>query len=241
MSDRYSRDGVGMRCLTLALTVVVSACGPEGGLGQNRLSTGWPQWQRIVVAEPPAAWRVEEASVTFDAWEASAVVTERSTTDVATTIRFDDGEGGVVDIRLAALPPGGPEPALAVGDDVRVSLIRQQGFEGIAQGLVVRDRDDGLLLLYDDGGYGSAFHADDARGGVGVRRALSGTGSGDDWVSHDVTFELDGETVICREGEAVILGASGLAVAVVISREWTGEPVTDVDLSPLAYLIFRVR
>lgn len=67
------------------------------------------------------------------------------------------------------------------GDAVRLVLIRREGFEGVAQGLTVYDRAGGLLLLYDDGGYGAA----------------------------------------------------------VVSREWTGPPMTDVDLSPLAYLVFR--
>jgi hypothetical protein len=36
------------------------------------------------------------------------------------------------------------------------------------------------------------------------------------------------------------LGETGLAISVIVSREWTGEMVIDADLSPLAYLISRI-
>lgn len=229
-----------MRLLVFALAVLLTACIPEGGRGQDRLSTGWPQWQRIEASQPPTAWQVEEASFAFDAWEASAVVAALATTGDVTTMRFEDGDGGVLDVRMAALPSGPFAPALAEGDAVRVSLIRREGFEGVAQGLVVRDGAGDLLLLYDDGGYGAAFYADGARADVGVSRSLRGTSSGDDWESPDVTFQLQGESVVCAEGESARLG-DVLAVTVVVSREWTGEPVTDADLSPVAYLIFRLR
>lgn len=202
---------------------------------------GWPDWQRIETSELPEAWRVEEASPAFDAWEASTVVADLFTTNGATMIRLGDRRGNAVDIRLAALPSGKLEPALAEGDAVRLVLTRRQGFGGVAQGLTVRDPDGPLRLLYDDGGYGTAYNDDGTRGGVGINRSLSGTGSGDAWASRNVTFRLAGDSVVCAEGETGLLGESGLAVHVVVSREWTGEPVTDVDLSPLAYLIFRTR
>ncbi len=169
------------------------------------------------------------------------MVTGLSTTNDATTVRFDDGDGGVLDIRLAAVPSGPLAPALTEGDTVRLTLIRRQGFEGVAQCLVVRDEDGRLRLLYDDGGYGPAFYEDGARDGVEIRRLLRGTGSGDDWESPDVTFRLEDESVVLSEGESARLGETGLAVALVVSREWTGEMVTDADLSPLAYVIFRTR
>lgn len=229
-------------CLqVLALAVLLTVCSPEEGRSQNRLAAGWPRWQRIEASPLPPAWQVEEASVAFDAWEASAVVAAVSTTDDATTIRFDDGDGGVLDIRLAALPSRLYTPALAEGDSVRISLIRRLGFEGVAQGLVVLDGSGQLLLLYDDGGYGAAFYNDGARAGLSVARSLRGTSSGDDWESADVTFQLQGESVVCAEGDSARLGESGLAVTVVVSREWTGQPVTDADPSPLAYLVFRLR
>lgn len=230
-----------MRLPALALAILLTACVTESCRGQDRLSAGWPEWQWIEASEPPADWQVEEASFAFDAWEATTVVIGLSTTSDATTIRFDDGHGRGLDVRLPALPSGPLAPALAEGDTVRVNLIRRQGFEGVAQGLAVRDGAGRLLLLYDDGGYGPAFYEDGAREGVGVQRSLRGTGSGNDWESPEVTFQLRDESVILAEGESARLGETGLAVSVVVSREWTGEMVTDADLSPMAYLIFRVR
>jgi hypothetical protein len=228
--------------LTLsAMVALAAACMPDAGGGQDRLSTGWPDWQRIEANEPPATWQIEEASFAFDAWEASVVVTELAASTDATTIQVDDGDGGVLDVRLARLPSGALEPSLEEGDAVRVQLIRRQGFEGVAQGLAVRDGEGRLLLLYDDGGYGPAFYEDGARGGVAVNRSLLGPSSGDEWESRDVTFELEGESLVLAEGESARLGDTGLAVSVVVSREWTGEPPTDIDLTPLAYLIFRAR
>lgn len=230
-----------IRLPSLALVVALTACVGEEGRSQDRLSAGWPQWQRIEASQPPTAWQVEEASFFFDAWEASAVVVELSTTGDATTIGLDDGAGGVLDVRIAALPSGSMAPVLAEGDVVHVSLIRRQGFEGIAQGLVLRSDDDQLLLLYDDGGYGAALSGEGVLGEVGVSRSLRGTRSGGDWESRDVTFEIGGASFNCAEGGSVRLGMTDLAVKVIVSREWTGEPVTDADLTPLAYLVVRTR
>lgn len=229
------------RPIVLALSVFLAACLPGGGQSQDRLSSDWPDWQRIMTSEPPAAWQVEEASFAFDAWEASVVLSELMTDSDATTVSFDGGDGSVLDVRLAAFPSGSPAPALSVGDRVQLQLIRRQGFEGVAQGLVVRGENGLLLLLYDDGGYGPAFYEDAGRGEIAVSRSMRGQGSGDEWEPRDVTFELEGESVVCAEGEVARLGDSGLAVSVVVSREWTGEPPTDIDLTPLAYLIYRVR
>jgi len=227
------------RALTLAL--LLAACTSAGGSGQDRLTADWPEWQRIESGEPPSAWQVEEASFAFDAWETEAVVAELSTTGAATTIRSDDGEGDVLAVRLAALPSERFAPRLAEGDSVRFSLIRRLGFEGIAQGLTVRDAAGQLLLLYDDGGYGLAYYDEGPRDDIGVSRSLRGAGAGDEWESAEVTFQFEGESVVSAEGESVRLGRSGFVVSVVVSREWTGEPVTDLDLSPLAYLVFRTR
>ena len=101
------------------------------------------------------------------------------------------------------------------------------------------DRAGRLLLLYDDGGYGPAYYDDDARAGLTVGRALLETGSRDGWASLEVTFELDGDSVVLAEGRSARLGNTGLVVTVVVSRQWIGPPMTDVDLSPLAYLVFR--
>lgn len=226
---------------SVALALFLPACTPRAGFGQDRLTADWPQWQRIETSELPEDWRLLQATVAFDAWEASGVVARLSTADGATAIRFDGGGGEILDVRLAALPSQELELALGEGDSVRFALTRRQGFEGVARGLAVREPDGALLLLYDDGGYGPVYNSDGARGGVGINRSLSGTGSGDDWASRDVTFRLAGDSVVCAEGETRRLGDSGLGVRVVVSREWTGDPVTDVDLSPLAYLIFRVR
>ena len=223
----------------IAAAIPFGACDSGDVGGQDPFAVGQPQWQRIESSEPPAAWRVEEASISFDAWETSAVVTGLSSTDAAAAIRFDDGDGGVLDVRLASLTSGPFEPAVAEGDSVHVALIRQEGFEGVARGLVIRDRGGRLLLLYDDGGYGNALHDEGARGGVDVTRSLRGPGSGGGWESRPVTFRLGRESVVCAEGESARL--SSLSVAVVVSREWAGEAPTDVDVSPLAYLIFLPR
>ena len=237
LEGRYRIERPTGLCI-LSLAVLVTACRSGEGSSQDRLWADWPQWQRIEATQPPSAWQVEEASFAFDAWEASAVVTHLSATRDATTIRFDDGDGDVLEVRLAALPPERFQPALVEGDAVRFTLIRQQGFEGVAQGLAVFDGAGRLLLLYDDGGYGAAYHDEGARAGLTVERALRGLGSGDGWESLDVTFQLDGESVVLAEGQSARLGNTGLAVTVVVSREWTGQPVTDADLS-LAYLVFR--
>jgi hypothetical protein len=223
-------------------TIVFVACACGGEASQVSFSEDWPQWQRIESSEPPATWQVEEASPAFDAWEALVVVAEVATEGEATSIRFDDGHRGVLDVRMPALPSGQIAPDLAAGTAVRVTLTRAQGFEGVAHGLVVRSAPTGeLLLLYDDGGYGPAFAEDGARAGVGISRALRGARTGDEWESRNVTFTLGGADVTLAEGESARLGDSGLAVSVVVSREWTGEPPTDVDLTPLAYMVFRAR
>ena len=223
-----------------ALLVLSAACMPDAGRSQDRLSSDWPNWQRIAVNEPPVAWQIEEASFAFDAWEASAVLSELATDADVTTLRFEGGDGTLLDVRLVSLPST-PAAVLAEGEVVQVQLISREGFEGVAQGLVVRDGEGRLLLLYDDGGYGPAFYEDAARGGVGVSRSLRGASSGDEWESPEVTFELGGQSVVLAEGESARLGDTGLAVSVVVSREWTGEPPTDIDLTPLAYLIYRTR
>ena len=225
------------RVLGTVLLLAVVSCGD--GLGQDRLAANWPDWQRIETGDLPAGWQFEEASPAFDAWIADVVVTQLATTDEATTVRFEDGEGGVLTVRLAALPVERFSPVLTRGDDVQVRVILAQGFEGVAKGLTVFDEAGRLLLLYDDGGYGSAFFTDESRAGLGVERSLRGTGSGNDWEPVDVTFRLDGESLVLAERQSGRLGQGGLVVSVVVSQEWTGELVTDADLSPLAYLVFR--
>ena len=226
--------------IVVASVTVSTACLTDGDLDGDRLSSDWPDWQRIEATELPEAWQLEEASVAFDAWEAAVVITELSTDSDATTIGFEDADGNAVQVRIAQVPTR-PQPDVAVGEPVRVQLIHRQGFEGIARGLAVRDDDGGVLLLYDDGGYGPAFYEDGARAGVSVTRSLRGPDSGNSWESPDVTFGLAGESVTVEEGETVRLGESGLGVSVVVSREWTGSPPTDVDITPLAYLIYRGR
>ncbi len=228
--------------LPVAVCIVVTAgCSSGGDFGRDRLSSDWPRWQLIEVDAPPEAWRVEEASVVFDAWETTAVVTELSIQTGATEISFQDADGNALDVRLAPLRPGRLELSLARGDAVRVQLIHHQGFEGVSRGLAVRNGEGRLLLLYDDGGYGPAFYEDGAREGISVTRSLRGSDTGNAWEPRPVTFELAGEAVTLEEGETSRLGGWGLAVSVVVSREWTGSPPTDVDLTPLAYLIYRVR
>ena len=222
--------------LCLACLAVFLMAGCRGGADT---STEWPEWQRIEAVAPPSAWRVEEASAAFDAWEASAFVAELTFAPDATTIRFADDGGREVEVRLTALPVERFPPAMVEGDAVRVVLIRRQGFEGVAQGLAVYDQADRLLLLYDDGGYGAAFYEADARGGLTVERDLSGADRREGWMSRDVTFEVEGQSLVLAEGRTAPLGNTGLAVTVVVSREWTGPPMTDADLSPLAYVVFR--
>ena len=237
MTHRVTNRAAGPCILSLAM--VLTGCRGGEDFGRDSTSAAWPEWQRIEAGQPPPAWQVEEVSLAFDAWEASAVVTQLSFTQNATTIRFDSGDGDSLDVRLAALPFERFVPSMIEGDTVRVVLIRREGFEGVAQGLTVFDRAGRLLLLYDDGGYGAAYYDEGARAGLGVERALRGIGSREEWEARVVTFGLGSDSVVLAEGRSARLGDAGLVVKVVVSREWTGPPMTDVDLSPLAYLAFR--
>jgi len=221
---------VGLRLVCLA-AFLMSCSGGD--------SAQWPEWQRVEAVGLPSAWQVEEASPAFDAWEASAVVARLSLSPDATTIRFEDDGGQGAEVRLAALPSERFPPTVIEGDTVRVTLIRREGFEGVAQGLAMYDAAGRLLLLYDDGGYGAAFHEAGVRGGLTVERDLRGAGTREGWMTRDVAFGVDGQSLVLAEGRSARLGDSGLAVTVVVSREWTGPPMTDVDLTPLAYLVFR--
>jgi len=233
-------SGSRIRRAVLASLAVSTACLLDGDLDRDRLSRDWPDWQRIETTELPEAWRLEQASVAFDAWEATVAITEISTDADATTIGFGDADGNSVQVRIARLPAR-PERDLAEGDRVRMQLIHRQGFEGVARGLAVRGHDGRVLLLFDDGGYGPAFYEDGVRGGVSVTRSLRGPNTGNSWESPDVTFQMVNQSLTIEEGETARLGDSGLAASVVVSREWTGAPPTDVDIAPLAYLIYRVR
>ena len=221
------------------LPAMVTGCSGGANNVGAEISSTWPEWQRVEASEPPLAWRVEEASPAFDAWEALAVVSELTAHDDVTLIRFEDGVGDSLEVRLAAIPSAPAVPTLSAGDTVRVTLIRREGFEGVAQGVTVYDQADRLLLLYDDGGYGAAFYDDGARAGLGVERTSSVSGAGEGWAALDVTFKLDSDSVVLSEGQPGRLGDTDLVVTVVVSREWIGPPMTDVDLSPLAYLVFR--
>lgn len=64
-------SATGLRILSLAIILI--GCRGGEGMGRDAAMATWPEWQRIEAAEPPSAWQVEEASVAFDAWEASAV------------------------------------------------------------------------------------------------------------------------------------------------------------------------
>ena len=60
--ERHYRERLAcLRVLTLA--VLLTVCSPEEGRSQDRLSAGWPQWQRIEASQLPPAWQVEEASL----------------------------------------------------------------------------------------------------------------------------------------------------------------------------------
>lgn len=229
-------DSINRVChaLLVLLPAFLSGCG--GGVDDL---SAWPQWQRLESNLLPSAWRVEEASVAFDAWEALVVVTHLATSDEATVIRFDDGAGDTLAVRMPAMPSRLPAPELTAGDTVRLTLNHRQGFEGVAQGLTILDQAGRLLLLYDDGGYGPAFYDDAARAGLSVERTPARRGAADSWAIHEVKFQLDGHDVVLREGESGRLGESGLVVTVVVAREWTGPPMTDVDLTPLAYVLYR--
>ncbi|NNF27042.1 MAG: hypothetical protein HKN73_07480 [Gemmatimonadetes bacterium] len=159
----------------------------------------------------------------------------------ATVMVFEDRGGEALELRLPAIPTARFEPTLRVDDTVRVSLIRREGFEGVAQGMTVFDRAGRLLFLYDDGGYGAAFFGDEPRAGLAVDRGPPASGRGEGWATVEVLFRLGADTVVVSEGQHARLGRTDLVVGVVVSREWTGPPATDVDLSPLAYLAFRAR
>lgn len=238
LEGRY-RIGRATGLCILSLAVVLIGCGGGARGGRDSTLATWPEWQRIEATHPPSAWQIEEASPAFDAWEASVVVTQLSFSRDATTIRFDSADGDSLEVRLAALPVERFEPSMVEGDTVQVALIRREGFEGVAQGLTVFDRAGRLLFLYDDGGYGAAYYDEGARAGLTVERALRGIGSSDEWQSLEVMFQLGGDSILLAEGRSGRLDDTGLVVTVVVSREWTGPPMTDIDLSPLAYLVFR--
>jgi len=229
-----------MRFIVVTGALILAACGPDGGLGQDRLTSQWPTWQLIATTELPGAWRVEEASPAFDAWEATVVVRaiEATSTTLFTLVGLD---GARLDVRTAPLPDGSPTLSVAVGDSVVARVVERQGFEGVARVLALLTSDYDLLFLYDDGGYGPGVESTEARFGVEVARELMGSGTGDSWERRDVTFVLGPDSVVLTEGASGRIGRSGLAASVVMSREWTGEPPTDIDLTPLAYMLFRTR
>ncbi|NNF29090.1 MAG: hypothetical protein HKN73_17835 [Gemmatimonadetes bacterium] len=227
-------------CFLLVATVQAGCTGGGGGDGTN-LTSALPTWQRIEATQPPPSWRVEEASPAFDAWEAEAIVLRIAALGDATVMGFEDLHGEALELRLPAIPTARFEPTLRVDDTVRVVLTRWEGFEGVAQGLAVFDRVGRLLFLYDDGGYGAAFHDAEARAGLSVERMSPTDRRGEGWATVDVAFRLAGESVLVAEGRYARLGQTDLIVGVEVSREWIGPPATDMDLNPLAYLAFRAR
>ena len=230
-----------MRFIAAASVLTLAACGPDGGLGQDRLTSEWPTWQLIVTTELPETWRFEEASPAFDAWEAEVVVQAIETAETTTVFSFADHEGTTLDVRTAAVPGGALAPSVSVGDSLIARLVEWQGFEGVARALFLLTSDYDLLFLYDDGGYGPGVQSAESRFDVEIVRALTGSRTGASWERRDVTFARGADSVVLAEGETDRIGDSELAGSVVVSREWTGEPPTDVDLTPLAYLLFRTR
>lgn len=234
--SRRSGGGGAAHVLLRVLLFVVFLTGCDGGGADS--SSEWPEWQLLETTGLPSSWRMEEASPAFDSWNATVIVTRLSAGVAATEVQFE-GEGGTLDVRLAAFPAGSPHPSLSVGDTVRLTLIRRVGFEGVAHGLTLLDSSGQLLLLYDDGGYGPAYFDSVGRGGVHVERSPDQGGSSETWAAVPVTFGVGGDSVLVAEGEFDRLRESDLVVAVVVSREWMGPVMTDVDLTPLAYLVYR--
>lgn len=229
-----------MRFIAAASVLTLAACGADGGLGQDRLTSEWPTWPLITTTELPASWRFEEASPAFDAWEAEVVVRAIETAET-TTFSFVDADGATLDARTAAVLRGSLTPSVSVGDSLIVRLVEWQGFEGVARALFLLTSDYDLLFLYDDGGYGPAVAPTESRFGVEVVRTLTGPRTAANLERRDVTFGWGADSVVLSEGETGRIGGSELAASVVVSREWTGEPPTDVDLTPLAYILFRTR
>lgn len=229
-----------MRFIAVAGALILAACGPGGSLGQDRLTSDWPTWQLIATSELPGAWRIEDASPAFDAWEARVVVRAVETTNT-TVFTFAGPDGATLDVRTAAVPEGSLTPSIAVGDSLVARVIERQGFEGVARALALLTSNYDLVFLYDDGGYGPGVESTESRFGVEVARELMGSGTGDSWERRDVAFTFSTDSVVLAEGDTGRIGSSGLAASVVMSREWTGDPPTDIDLTPLAYMIFRTR
>lgn len=219
------------RAPIFALLTVATAClAPEGDL-----STAWPEWQRITFDSVPAAWQLEEASPAFDAWQATTQLSVMSRDGLALLV-FSDDRGRSLEVTTPALPRILETPGT---QPVQLTLIERQGFEGLARGITARDTTGALLFLYDDGGYGPAFYDARERDGVAVDRELTGPGSREAWAARAVTFGFQGASVTLAEGEDGAIGSTGLRARVVVSREWTGAPPTDVDLTPLAYFLYR--
>lgn len=229
-----------MRFIAAASVLTLAACGPDGGLGQDRLTSEWPTWPLIATTDLPASWRFEEASPAFDAWEAEVGVRAIETAET-TTFSFADTSGTTLEVRTAAVTRGSLTPSVSVGDSVVARLVEWQGFEGVARALFLMTADHDLLFLYDDGGYGPGVESTESRFGIEVVRTLTGPRAGASWERRDVTFRWGTDSAVLAEGETGRIGDSDLAASVVISREWTGEPPTDVDITPLAYLLFRTR
>jgi hypothetical protein len=258
-----------MRPLALAALAFVLAAAlllPHAR-AQDPLTEGWPRWPRLVTSTPPEAWGQGGAGGVA-AWQATARlsavedatladadvarrVVERATGPAVgasddgpafarTLLRFE-GEGGAVLVAaVPALPADGPfARALAAGQQVQVRLARRQGFGGAARGLTVRGADGRLLLLFDDGAYGAAFEGPGERDDITLERPEAP--GADAWVKVPVTFHRGADQARVEEGAPAALGRSGLAVLLVVSRQWTGPAVMDADTSPCAWVVYRVR
>jgi len=220
--------------------MALTSCEAVETPGQDPIVSGAPQWPRLDTSDSiPEAWRFEEASPAFDLWSSEVSVTSLERWGRGSRLGLEDAQGRTVEVLLPTLPV--ERLVLAVGARVRADLLTRIGFEGVARGFSLRDEGGRLLILYDDGGYGPAYQNAAERSGLEVSRELQGPDGDGRWEPRDVRFSVDGHAALVSEGESGVLGESGLEARVVVSREWRGEPPTDLDLTPLAFLVYRVR
>ncbi len=245
-----------------SIVFVLFACLPAWAQG---FSAEYPAWQRLLAEGLPDAWQTGESfarcwqgeaplqSVSLfkvagpcyvlpardPAPAADASGTEAVPEDVAPATTPEslavallcfDVDAGPLRLLLPA-PDNLPE----AGVSYRLTVCERQGFGGRARGLILEDA-AGQVLLYDDGGYGPAFQSAPARRGLELGWAADGP-QREAWETPPVDFRLGDASLSLREGGCGDLGQQ--RVQLLVARIWRGKPPTDVDLSPMAYLVTR--
>jgi hypothetical protein len=239
---------------TLPLLILLAACTT---VGAEDFGEGNADWPKLIAGATPEGWsrdddrrEVVRATVTvthreeveLDAAETMLRVGASPSKGVGaggvqprTLLTLTDAEGSSLSVALPRLPK---DCRLPNETSLSLTLYRRQGFGGTAGGLVLQAADDQLLLLYDDGGYGSALQGDAEALGLDVAASKATPNGG--WVQTVLRVRAsDGASVEAPEGDPVDLGGTGLRVWTLACREWTGGAITDADTSPTAYMIYR--